>query len=102
MLVAVAQLCSKPSILRNLKICRDIIQQAAQAGAKLVYLPEASDFIAPSADVYSLATPNATNAFVDGIKEEARQRSVWVGIGIHQRQVSRPGCLFIPLLIYAQ
>ncbi|PVF98978.1 putative NIT2-nitrilase [Serendipita vermifera] len=88
MLVAVAQLCSKPAFSRNLKICRGIIQRAAKAGAKLVYLPEASDFIAPSTEVYSLATPLATNPFVDGIKEEAKRRSVWVGVGIHQRLVS--------------
>jgi predicted amidohydrolase len=87
MLVAVAQICSTPSIARNLAICRGIIDRAAKKGAKLVYLPEASDFIAPTAEVFTLSSPLHPNTFVDGIREQARTSETWVGVGIHERLV---------------
>ena len=87
MLVAVAQICSTPSIARNLGICRQVIKRAAHQGAKLVYLPEASDFIAPPTDVPSLSFPLHSNVFVDGIREEAKNSDVWVGVGVHERKV---------------
>jgi predicted amidohydrolase len=88
MLVAVGQLCSTPFIQRNLVTCKRLIERAAKAGAKLVYLPEASDFIAPTSGVISLTYPLQSNPFVDGIKEQAKQSAVWVGVGIHERPVS--------------
>lgn len=84
MLVAVAQICSTPSIARNLAICRRVIDRAAKQGAKMVYLPEASDFIAPAADVFALSAPLNPNVFVDGIREQARESETWVGVGIHE------------------
>lgn len=39
-LAAVVQLCSTASIPGNLAKCRSAIERAAQAGAKLVCLPE--------------------------------------------------------------
>jgi len=88
MLVAVAQICSTPSIARNLAICRGIIDRAAKKGAKLVYLPEASDFVAPTADVFALSSPLHPNVFVEGIREQARSSETWVGVGVHERPVS--------------
>lgn len=88
MLVAVTQLCSTPSITRNLVICKRIIERAANAGAKLVYLPEASDYIAPTFEVYSLSSYINSSSFVEGVREQARRSSVWVGVGIHERLVS--------------
>jgi len=85
MLVAVAQIRSTPSIARNLAICRGIIDQAAKKGAKLVYLPEASDFIAPTTEVFGLSFPLHPNVFVDGIREQAKTSETWVGVGIHER-----------------
>jgi Carbon-nitrogen hydrolase len=84
MLVAVTQICSTPSIARNLVICRGIIDRAAKKGAKLVYLPEASDFIAPTAEVFALSSPLHPNVFVDGIREQARKSDTWVGVGVHE------------------
>lgn len=35
MLVAVAQICSTPSILRNISMCTDVIRRSAASGAKV-------------------------------------------------------------------
>ncbi|KAG8834024.1 Carbon-nitrogen hydrolase [Serendipita sp. 411] len=85
MLVAVAQLCSSPSISRNLSVCRRLVERAAKAGAKLVYLPEAADYIAPSTQVYDLASALDKHIFLNGLREQAKLNCIWVGVGIHER-----------------
>jgi hypothetical protein len=37
MLVAVAQICSTPSIARNISICTDVIRRSAASGAKVSF-----------------------------------------------------------------
>jgi len=96
MLVAVGQLCSTSFIQKNLVTCKRLIERAAKAGAKLVYLPEGSDFIAPTSMVISLTSPLQSNPFVDGIKEQAKQSGVWVGVGIHERPVSLSKTTTVP------
>jgi len=106
MLAAVAQICSTPSITRNISICTDVIRRSAASGAKvgqidtlytshlwthhntirlqIVYLPESSDFIAPTPHVLSLSTRLEESTFVQAIRDEAQNSGVWVGVGIHE------------------
>ncbi|KAK4702631.1 hypothetical protein P7C70_g3592, partial [Phenoliferia sp. Uapishka_3] len=81
-LAAVAQLCSKQNVLANLALCH--------AGAKLIWLPEASDFIADAASVPKLAQPLASSSFVSGIKDAARLGNIWVGVGVHESSEEDP------------
>ena len=85
MKVAVAQLCSTASITTNIERCLRLIQRAAAAKATLVYLPEAADYIAPTANVYELSASLSENVFVQRIKTEARSSRIWVGVGVHER-----------------
>ncbi|KAG8820299.1 Carbon-nitrogen hydrolase [Serendipita sp. 399] len=85
MLVAVAQLCSSPSISRNLLACKRLVERAAKAGAKLVYLPEAADYVAPSDQVFDLSSTLDSHAFLNGLREQAKLNNIWVGVGIHER-----------------
>lgn len=98
MLVAVAQICSTPSVARNLKLCKGIIERAASKGAKLVYLPEASDFIAPSVDVLALSSDSV---FVDGIRDQAKKFETWVGVGVHERKMVCDSAICIRLVLTA-
>lgn len=111
MLAAVAQICSTPSITRNISICTDVIRRSAASGAKvrliyflidsiicpshlctrhntirlqIVYLPEASDFIAPTPHVLSLSTRLEESTFVQAIRDEAQNSGIWIGVGIHE------------------
>ncbi|CCA73038.1 probable NIT2-nitrilase [Serendipita indica DSM 11827] len=85
MKIAVAQLCSTPSITHNIERCLRLIRRAAAANAKLVYLPEAADYIAPTNTVYDLAAQLPDHVFVQRIKMEARSSRIWVGVGVHER-----------------
>lgn len=69
----------------NLAACASVIRRAAAAGAKLVVLPEAADFIAPQAEVFKLSTPLDASPFVDGMKAAARKGEVWVGVSVHEQ-----------------
>ena len=84
MLAAVGQLCSSANILSNLKAAVRIINGAADQGAAAVFLPEATDFIAPAANVSALTRSPENAQFVEGIQSEARKRKVFVSVGIHE------------------
>lgn len=47
-LAAVGQFCATNSLISNAAIIRTLIRKASEAGAKVLFLPEASDFIATS------------------------------------------------------
>lgn len=85
-LVAAGQLCSTSNILRNLDMCRTIIAQAAALNAKVVCLPEASDYISTTADEsIRLASTPECSQFVEGIREAAKKNKVQVNVGVHER-----------------
>lgn len=101
-LAAVGQLCSKAVVEANLAQCRSIVRRAAAAGAKLVMLPEASDFIADAASVMKLTRPLGESPFVDGIKSAAKAGSVWVGVGVHESSDDPKRCYNTNILVNPQ
>lgn len=83
-LAAVAQMTSTGIIADNLTVSSKLIKQAAVAGAKMIFLPEATDFIAPSSSVHSLVQSKHTVSFVEGIRSTAKSSSIWVSVGVHE------------------
>ena len=69
---------------KNLEAVSRIITDAARAGAKMIFLPEASDFIAKADEVASLTKPLAQNEFVQGLRAKAKETGVWVSVGVHE------------------
>ncbi|KAI0395015.1 carbon-nitrogen hydrolase [Xylariaceae sp. FL0594] len=81
---AIGQICSSNSMAQNLAQCVKLVRQAAGAGAKILFLPEASDYIGTSAsESLSLAQPMGTSPFVSGLRAAAAQHSIGVHVGIH-------------------
>ncbi|BGP12451.1 hypothetical protein JCM10213_006983 [Rhodosporidiobolus nylandii] len=104
MLAAVGQLCSTNDVAHNARLCTDIIRRAAAAQAKIIYLPEAADFIASPEEVPKLAQPLEGGLFVEAIKKEARESSIWVGVAVHEKgpKGSEDKCYNTQLLISPQ
>ncbi|KAI9790285.1 MAG: Carbon-nitrogen hydrolase [Peltula sp. TS41687] len=76
----------------NLQRCRALVAQASAHGAKVLFLPEASDYIASSADeTVSLARPIEESPFVQGLREEARRATLHINVGIHEPCATAPG-----------
>lgn len=89
-LVAAAQICSTSSILKNLELCCTVISRASKAGARAIFLPEASDFIASNAAESVTLTHSAECLqFIQGISASAKANQVQVNVGIHE--LSRSG-----------
>ncbi|OAV94490.1 hypothetical protein PTTG_03039 [Puccinia triticina 1-1 BBBD Race 1] len=89
-LCAVGQLCSRGNVVENLIRCQSIISRSAKAGAKIVFLPEASDYIAPASQSPSLAQPLKDSQFVQGIQASAQQNNCWVSVGVHEKSTDDP------------
>ncbi|UNI20165.1 Beta-ureidopropionase [Purpureocillium takamizusanense] len=83
-LAAVGQICATGSLKANLDQCVRLVNKAAIGGAKILFLPEASDYIAPDAQTsLELAVPQSTSPFVLGLRAAAKQHSIAVHVGIH-------------------
>ncbi|GBB92365.1 hypothetical protein RclHR1_00020068 [Rhizophagus clarus] len=83
--VAIAQYCASNLITKNLKTCVELLEKASNYGAKMIFFPEASDFIAKdSEETLSLTLSINNSPFVNGIKDAALKKKMWVSIGIHE------------------
>lgn len=86
-LAAVAQMTSTPDVSRNLTIAVDLIAKARAQGAAILFLPEASDFIAPASEVTKLSqtiSDDGPNEFLDGLRSAAREAGIFVNAGLHE------------------
>ncbi|KAJ7173934.1 carbon-nitrogen hydrolase [Mycena crocata] len=85
-LVACAQMCSTDSVPQNLAVSIQLARDAAAAGAKALFLPEASDYIANDAHQgYLLAEPLATHSYTLGLRRVAKELGIFINAGIHER-----------------
>ncbi|KAL1644740.1 Carbon-nitrogen hydrolase [Diplodia intermedia] len=76
----------------NLKQCRQLVAKAAAAGAKALFLPEASDYIGSSpAETISLCKSVQDSEFVLGLQDEARRSKLPINVGIHEPADSAGG-----------
>ncbi|XP_066995353.2 nitrilase and fragile histidine triad fusion protein NitFhit isoform X2 [Anabrus simplex] len=84
--VAVCQMTSGNDKDRNLQTCRDLIMDAHRQHAKIVFLPEACDYIGDNKDdVAGLAEP-LDGPLMTSYQELARKYSMWLSLGgIHEK-----------------
>ncbi|KAK1752298.1 carbon-nitrogen hydrolase [Echria macrotheca] len=84
-LVAVGQLTSTASMAHNLRQCQVLVTKAVRAGARVLFLPEAADYIAASSEeTVALVKPASESEFVLGLREEARRFSLAIHVGVHE------------------
>ncbi|KAK4987373.1 Carbon-nitrogen hydrolase [Elasticomyces elasticus] len=69
----------------NLAQCRTLVQKAAAAGAKALFLPEACDYVGSSPEEsITLAKPVESSPFLQGLRSEARKHSLPINVGVHE------------------
>ncbi|KAK5045369.1 hypothetical protein LTR84_009232 [Exophiala bonariae] len=84
-LAAVGQICSTASMSHNLAQCQTLVRKAVMAGAKALFLPEASDYIASSpSESIGLCQHASKSPFVHGLQEAAKDNSLAINVGIHE------------------
>lgn len=90
-LAAVGQFCATSNLINNATIIRKLILKASNAGAQVLFLPEASDYIASSAtESVSLAKPlESSEVFVNGIIKGLKDLpdgaiKPYISVGFHE------------------
>ncbi|KAF3916783.1 hypothetical protein ABW20_dc0108190 [Dactylellina cionopaga] len=84
-LAAAGQFRATASLSQNLLSCRHIIAKTISAGAKILFLPEASDYLPISAsESLKLVQPIESNEFVLGLQESAKEHKLPICVGIHE------------------
>ncbi|KAJ6262341.1 Formamidase [Drechslerella dactyloides] len=82
---AAGQFRATASLSQNLASCHSLIAKSLTAGAKVLFLPEASDYLPSSAaESLRLVRPIESNEFVLGLQESARQHALPICVGIHE------------------
>ncbi|KAL7267963.1 Carbon-nitrogen hydrolase [Rhizina undulata] len=84
-LAACGQFAATNVLSHNLKACQILVQKAVSAGAKALFLPEASDYLSRTPEeTLDLCLPVTSSPFVRGLQEEARRHSLPINVGIHE------------------
>ncbi|KIW20840.1 hypothetical protein PV08_01418 [Exophiala spinifera] len=84
-LAAVGQICSTASMSHNLAQCHRLVHRAVEAGARALFLPEASDYIASSpSESLALCQHVTKSLFVRGLQQAARENRLPINVGIHE------------------
>lgn len=89
-LAAVGQFCATASLAHNAKLVASLVHKASQAGARVLFLPEASDYIAGSpAESVSLAESVESSPVIASLRQalaEIPEGAVKpeVSIGVHE------------------
>lgn len=85
-LIAVCQLTSTPDKEQNFASCSQLIQEAAQRGACVIFLPEAFDFIGSNTQETLSLAENLEGAQIQRYAGLARECGVWLSLGgFHER-----------------
>ena len=70
---------------QNLAQCQILVRKASKLGARALFLPEASDYIASNAEASrSICRSIHESDFVIGLQEEAKKHSLPISVGIHE------------------
>lgn len=90
--IAVCQVTSTSDKATNFQTCSDLIHCAKFKGAQMVFLPEATDFLAEKkTQAYELAEP-LDGPLITKYRSLAKQLSVWLSLGsVHVKDAKTDG-----------
>jgi len=84
-IIAVGQMCSTSDMKHNLSQAQTLAEKAIAAGAKALFLPEASDYISHSApETISLVRSVSTSPYVIGLQHLSKTHKLAINAGIHE------------------
>ncbi|CUM55500.1 uncharacterized protein AC631_03118 [Debaryomyces fabryi] len=88
--VACGQLCSSSNLLSNANIVKKLIRKAVTAKAKVLFLPEATDYIAKDATQSMQLAQTSHESFISILQKELRDlyadngAGLYVAVGVHE------------------
>ncbi|KAF4533445.1 hypothetical protein B566_EDAN001171 [Ephemera danica] len=85
-LISVCQMTATNDKKENFKVCKELIELSAKRGAKMVFLPEACDFVGENTEETLALAEETDGSFVKEIQELAEQLNIWISLGgIHEK-----------------
>ncbi|KAI1898527.1 hypothetical protein AGOR_G00073280 [Albula goreensis] len=85
-LAAVCQMTSTPDKEANFEICKQLVEQAKDRGASMVFLPEGFDYIGSNRDETLQLSENLEGDIVSRYNQLARKLGMWLSLGgFHER-----------------
>jgi predicted amidohydrolase len=94
MMIAVGQITSGNNVAANLATCSRLINQAATSGAKMLFLPEATDYIGENKEESLKLAQPLDGEFVQTIQSEAQKNNIWVSVCLHEKIPDEPNRIF--------
>lgn len=93
--IAVAQMTSKDNKDENLSTCIQLIEKAKSKGVKVLFLPEAFDYIA-SSKVESVKMAEPLDGFlINKLKDLAKETNMWLSLGgFHEKDGTEENRIF--------
>ncbi|PBP28038.1 carbon-nitrogen hydrolase [Diplocarpon rosae] len=84
-LIAMGQMCSTSDMQHNLDQAKILVAKAVEAGAKALFLPEASDYLSHTGpESLSLVRSVNDSIYVQGLRKEAKDNKIAITAGIHE------------------
>ena len=93
MKVAVAQMCSVPSLAENMEVCGRLVEEAARAGARWVAFPENAPFLGLETDKLPIAEA-LDGPIVGAFKALARRHGLGILLGSTAETGPDPGRVY--------
>ncbi|KAG4301742.1 hypothetical protein PCK1_002005 [Pneumocystis canis] len=89
-LVACCQFCSTRSIMKNLEICKELMNRAVSRGAQVCFFPESSDFIGlDQDDSLKLTLSSDREKFINEFREHVKLLKIHASVGLHEPILSK-------------
>ncbi|XP_028330115.1 deaminated glutathione amidase [Gouania willdenowi] len=83
---AVCQVTSTPDKAANLSSCAELVEEAVQRGASMVFLPEGFDYIGSTRDQTLSLSESLQGPTLSSYRDMARKLRVWLSLGgFHER-----------------
>lgn len=84
-IVAVGQLCSTNDKKFNIESVEKIVSKAVDNGAKMLFLPEATDYIASTDEESLNLAETIDGGTVSKLKNIAKSKEIWLSVGVHEK-----------------
>ncbi|EMG45404.1 NIT2 Deaminated glutathione amidase [Candida maltosa Xu316] len=83
--IAVGQLCSSSNLSQNLRVVKKLLQKAQSSGSKILFLPEATDYISRNANHSIDLSRQVQDQFLSPLLSHIKSSngSTYVSIGVH-------------------
>ncbi|XP_028394636.1 deaminated glutathione amidase-like [Dendronephthya gigantea] len=81
LMVGVCQMTSGSDVDKNIEVCKRLITKAKQLGAKMVFLPEAFDFVSENKEMCLSLAHSVDGPVIQDLSRTAKDEDVWLSLG---------------------